>query len=173
MSDPGSIKTAIASATEYMTANPEKALSTDSAAVARLLDGLRFEVRDPSGRSVITDMVEGVGGEDSAPSPGWLLRAAVASCDATLIAMHAATRGIAISQLEVTVDSTSNDLGILGIDPSVPKGPLDMRARVRIASPDADESTLRALVQNAVDHCPVCDAVKRDVPMTLDIEVGT
>ena len=172
MSDPASIKTAIDSAVEYLTANPADARSTDSLATARLLDGLRFEVTDPHGRSVTTDMVEGVGGEDSAPSPGWLLRAAVASCDATLIAMHAAREGITLSRLEVDVDSESNDLGILGIDPSVPKGPLQMRARVRVASPEADDARLRALVENAVDHCPVCDAVKRDVPVSLEIEVG-
>jgi len=172
MSDPASIKTAIVNAVEYLTANPADARSTDSLATARLLDGLRFEVTDPQGRSVTTDMVKGVGGEDSAPSPGWLLRAAVASCDATLIAMHAAREGITLSRLEVDVDSESNDLGILGIDPSVPKGPLAMRARVRVASPEADDARLRALVENAVDHCPVCDAVKRDVPVSLEIEVG-
>ncbi|HEX9711891.1 MAG TPA: OsmC family protein, partial [Actinomycetota bacterium] len=143
MSDPASIKTAIDSAVEYLTANPADARSTDSLATARLLDGLRFKVTDPQGRSVTTDMVEGVGGEDSAPSPGWLLRAAVASCDATLIAMHAAREGITLSRLEVDVDSESNDLGILGIDPSVPKGPLQMRARVRVASPEADDARLR------------------------------
>lgn len=173
MADQASIKAAIENAVGYLSSNPADALATDSLATSTLLDGLRFEVRDPEGRTLTTDMVTGVGGEDSAPSPGWFLRAALASCDATLIAMHAAREGITLTQLEVDVDSESNDLGILGIDPSVPKGPLSMRARVRIASPDADEARLRAVVENAVDHCPVTDAIRRPVPMTLEIDVQT
>jgi uncharacterized OsmC-like protein len=172
MTQPEAIKAAIESATGYLSQNPDEAISTDSLATATLVDGLRFEVTDPDGRTVMTDMVTGVGGQDTAPSPGWLMRAAVASCDATLIAMHAAKEGIRLTRLEVSVDSTSNDLGILGIDPAVPSGPSDMRARVVIASPDADEARLRALVADAVDHCPVCDAVKRPVPITLEIEVS-
>ena len=44
---------------------------------------------------------------------GWLLRAATASCLATLIAMEAALDGVELSSLEVTVDSQSDDLGIV------------------------------------------------------------
>lgn len=172
MSDQASIKASIERAVEHYASNPDDAAGTDSLATARLLDGLRFEVRDPDGRTITTDMVTGIGGENSAPSPGWLLRAAVASCDATLIAMHAARSGIALTQLEVDVDSESNDLGILGIDPGVPKGPIAMRTRVRVASPDADAATLRSLVENAIDHCPVCDAVKRAVPVSVEIDIG-
>lgn len=171
MGDQASIKEAIDGAVAFLSENPEKAASTDSMATAILLDGLRFMVRDPDGRSVTTDMVKSVGGDDSAPSPGWLFRAAVASCDATLIAMHAAREGIALTRLEVDVDSESNDLGILGIDPKVPKGPLSMRARVRISSPDTDDDRLRAMVENAIDHCPVCDAVKQPVPMKIEVEI--
>lgn len=171
MSDPQTIKNAIESATSFLTENPEKALATDSLATARHVGGLKFEVTDPDGRSLMTDMVKGVGGEDSAPSPGWLLRAAVASCDATLIAMHAATAGIRLTELVVEVDSTSNDLGILGIDPEVPSGPLDMTARVKVSSPDMEAGELEALVRNAIDHCPVCDAMKSPVDMRVEVTV--
>lgn len=52
-------------------------------------------------------MATSVGGTGSAPSPGWLLRAAVASCVTTLIAMRAATLDVALDSLAVTVDSES------------------------------------------------------------------
>lgn len=171
MSDQEHIKTAIEAATAFLTANPKEAVATDSVAIARHSDGLKFEVSDPDGRSVLTDMVTGVGGEDSAPSPGWLLRAAVASCDATLIAMHAATAGVRLTELVVEVDSTSNDLGILGIDPEVPSGPLDMTTRVRVASPDMAAVDLEALVRKAIEHCPVFDAVKNPVEMRVEVAV--
>lgn len=171
MADQDAIREAIAGATAYLGENPGDAVATDSLATATLLDGLRVEVGDPDGRSIVTDMVTSVGGEDSGPSPGWLLRAALASCDATLIAMHAASAGIELSELRVEVDSTSNDLGILGIDESVRPGPLDMSARVHIAG-DADEETLRALVEQAVLRCPVTDAIANPVELTLDVTVG-
>ena len=33
-------------------------------------------------------------------------------------------------EIEVTVDSESDDYGILGLDPAVPAGPLSMRVQV-------------------------------------------
>lgn len=171
MGTPDGIRVALTKAIEHLSAHREEARYTDGAAIATLVDGLRCEAKDPDGRAVYSDMPASVGGEDSAPSPGWLLRAAVASCDATLIAMHAAAAGITLSQLQVTIDSTSDDLGILGIDPSVPAGPLTMRARVRIGSPDASFEQLRALVAEAIQHCPVSDAVARPVPVSLEVQV--
>lgn len=167
-----SIADAIQKATEYLTANPGEARYTDSAAVASLTDGLKVKVVAPDDRAIETDMPAGVGGGDSAPSPGWLFRAALASCDTTLIAMRAATLGIELTAVEVTIDSESDDQGILGIDESVPAGPLSVRTRVKVAAKDADERTLRELVEWAVAHCPVCDATKRAVPMSLEIEAS-
>jgi uncharacterized OsmC-like protein len=56
-------------------------------------------------------MVPSVGGTATAPSPGWLLRPAEASCVVTLIAMRAAMSRIALDTLEVTGDSESDDRG--------------------------------------------------------------
>ncbi len=77
-------------------------------------------------------MVTSVGDEGSAPSPGWLLRAAAASCVGTLVALRAATLDAAVESLEVTVDSESDDRGILGIDPAVPAVPLSLRVAVLV-----------------------------------------
>ena len=172
MANGETIGPAIAGAIEYLTEHPEEATYTDSEAVASLENGLRVTVRDPSGRVVETDMSKGVGGEDSAPSAGWLLRAALAACDTTLIAMRAAMLGVELTSAQVMIDSESNDYGILGIDDSVPAGPLSVRTRVRVSARDTDPQTLRDLVEWAIDHCPVCDAVKRAVPMTVDIDIG-
>jgi uncharacterized OsmC-like protein len=166
------IRDAIEAATEYLTQHPGEARYTDSAAVATLADGLRVTVSDPDGREIVTDMPKGVGGTASAASPGWLFRAALASCDATLIGMRAEMLGVVLTEVEVTIDSESNDHGILGIDESVPAGPLSVRTRVRVRAENADEATLTELVEWAVGHCPVCDATKRAVPMTLEIDAG-
>ncbi|HEY7942269.1 MAG TPA: hypothetical protein VID25_10005, partial [Candidatus Limnocylindrales bacterium] len=93
----GEIGTAIQGAIGYLTQHPDEAAYTDTAATARLKAGLRVVTTGPGSESVATDMVAAVGGGGTAPSPGWLLRAAAASCVATLIAMRAAMLGLTLT----------------------------------------------------------------------------
>jgi hypothetical protein len=81
--------------------------------------------------------------------------------------------GVELAEVEVTIDSESNDFGILGIDESVPAGPLSVRSSVRVRAENVDTSAVRELVEWAVGHCPVCDATKRAVPMTLEINAAS
>ena len=100
------IKQAIDAAVDYLTKNPNEAKYTDSPATARLTerDGLKVDVDGPNGASISTDMPTSVGGTNTTASPGWYLRAAEASCVATLIAMRAAQLGVVLESVEVTVD---------------------------------------------------------------------
>ena len=163
------IGNALRAASTYLTEHPDEARSTDSVAVATLADGLVVRVTGPSGEAITTDMVRSVGGTASAPSPGWFLRAAEASCVATLIAMRAAMLGITLSGVEVTVDSESDDRGLLGLDDGVPAGPLSGRVAVRITASGVDPATLEEIAHWGVEHCPVCDALERSVPITTEV----
>ncbi|MGH8957980.1 MAG: OsmC family protein, partial [Acidimicrobiia bacterium] len=165
------IRHSIESAIAYLDEHPEKSHYTDSPATA-VIEGLKARVTGPGGTSVISDMPEGVGGRGSAPSPGWLLRAAIASCDATVIAMRAAQERIDLSSLEVTVDSESDDRGILGMDDSVPAGPLRTSIRVKIAAEGVSAEKLREIVEWADHHSPVSDALQRAIPKTVEVEVN-
>jgi uncharacterized OsmC-like protein len=165
------IKGALTGAVEYLSANPAEARYRDGSAVATLRGGLVVDVVGRGGEAVTTDMVAAVGGTGSAPSPGWLLRAAAASCVATLIAMRAAMLDIELKALEVTVDSESDDRGILDIDPSVPAGPLSLRVAASVRAAGADTERLREVVAWGISHCPVTDAVERAVPVEVSIEV--
>jgi uncharacterized OsmC-like protein len=163
------IRSSIEAAVQYLSEHPDQARYTDSPATAQLEEGLRFRVAGSADEEVLTDMPSAVGGEGSAPSPGWLFRAAVASCAGSLIAMEAARAGAQLSRLDVDVDSESDDRGILGMDPSIPAGPLSMGIRVRIAAEGADRSALEEIVRRGVDRCPVADAVRRAVATTVEI----
>jgi uncharacterized OsmC-like protein len=163
------IRDALAQANGYLTAHPGEARYTDSPATAVLESGLAVTVQGPHGMSVHTDMPKSVGGEDGSPSPGWLLRAAQASCLATLIAMRAAQQGIELDRIEVVVDSESDDRGILGLDDSVPAGPLSSRAQVRTGRNTAAPAQIEAIIRWAEVHCPVQDAVRRAIPCTVDV----
>ena len=167
-----SIGDAIQQASEYLTDHPEEARYTDSVAVAKLDGGLNVVVSASDGRTISTDMPASVGGTDTGPSPGWLFRAALAACDTTLIAMRAAMLGVELDDVEVTIDSVSNDLGMLGLNESVPAGPLSVRTKVRVKATNTHVEAIRELVDWAVAHCPVCDATKRAVPMTVEIDSG-
>jgi uncharacterized OsmC-like protein len=164
----GDIKGSMDAAVAYLSEHSDEARYTDSEAVATLEKGLRVRVEGPGGESLMTDMPESVGGGNAGPSPGWLFRAALASCEATLIAMQAARDGVSLEGLTVSVDSESDDRGILGMDPNVTAGPLSMRVRVAISATSGD---VESLVRHAVEHCPVHDAVARPVPIQVEIGV--
>lgn len=163
-----SIRTAIETACAHLAEHPEAAVSTDAAATAVREDGLRFRVDGPKG-AVTTDMAGSVGGGASAPTPAWLMRAALASCDATLIAMEAARDGVELTDLKVTVDSESDFRGVLGVDDSVHAGPRAVRVCIEVGAANATDAQLRAIVQRAEARSPVRDAVVRAVSMTTEI----
>src|SRR5438094_10535454 len=117
------IRDALRDAITYLSQNPKEARYTDSKATAVLDAGLGVTVAGPGGALVRTDMPESVGGAGSAPSPGWLLRAAQARCLATLIAMRAAQEGLKPGRIEGIVDSESDDRALLWMDDSVRAGP--------------------------------------------------
>ena len=166
------IATAVAGARAYLTEHPEEARYRDSAATAVVEGGLRVRVDGPDGASFTTDMVSAVGGGGSAPSPAWFFRAGYASCVATLISLAAAVEGVELTDLEVTVDSESDDRGILGVDESVPAGPLSLRIAVRVGSATADEDRVRSIIEWGRSHCPVDDLARRAVPVETTIEIG-
>jgi uncharacterized OsmC-like protein len=170
MSD-GDIAAAVTSAKAWVAANRAEARYRDGAATATVEDGLRMRVVAPDGTAIITDMSTGIGGAGTAPSPGWLMRAADASCIATLITMRAAELGVRLDGLEVVVDSESDDAGILGVDEAVPAGPLSMRVVVRVAGSSAPAYEVDAIVRWGIDHCPVCDAIKRPVPLEVQVDI--
>jgi len=165
------IRDSIENARRYLSDHPDECRYTDRSAIAVVEEGLRCRVDAPDGAMVVTDMPGAVGGGGSAPAPGWLSRAAQASCDATVIAMRAAELGIRLRTLEVTVDSESDDRGLLGMDDSVPAGPLGARVRVRIAAEGVEPERLHELVEWADHHPPVSDAVRRAVPTSVEVEV--
>ena len=166
------IQQAMEGVARFFTAHPEKALSTDKAAVATIEHALCCKAEGLDGAVLVTDMPKGIGGGGTAPTPGWFLRAALATCDATVIAMRAAQLGIVLSKLEVTVDSVSDDRGILGLGDGIPAGPQSMRIHVLIAADGVDPELLHRIVEWAESHSPVGDAVRRAVPSHREIKIA-
>jgi uncharacterized OsmC-like protein len=164
-----SIADAVARASAYLTEHPDEARYRDSNAHAHLASGLLVEVTGPNGERLTTDMPVGIGGTATAPSPGWFLRAATASCVASLVALRAAATGVTVRSVDVEVDSESDDRGILGLDPAIPAGALSTKVVVSIDAPGLDRHDVEALAEWAVEHCPVSDTITRAVPLSLEV----
>jgi uncharacterized OsmC-like protein len=164
-----SIRAAIVGASAYLTEHPDEARYTDTLATARVEDGLRVRVEGPNGEVLETDMPAGVGGAASAAGPGWYLRASIAACVASLATMRAAQLELTGFTCAVEVDSESDDRGILGLDASVPGGPLSMRIRLQLHADGLGLDQLEEVAVWAVEHCPASDAVRRAVPVHIEV----
>lgn len=168
---PADIRESIQAVVAYLAEHPDEAHYIDKPAIAVIEEGLRCRATGPDDATLVSDMPTAIGGGGAAPSPGWLLRAALANCDATVIAMRAAQEGVTLTTLEVTVDSESDDRGLLGMDNSIPAGPLSVRTSVRIGADGVAPDRLREIVEWAEAHSPVADAIGRAVPKKVEIEV--
>lgn len=166
------IQQSLEGAVKYLLEHPDECRYTDTAATAVVKEGLRCRAEGPNGATLTSDMPKAIGGGGSAPSPGWFLRAALANCDATVIAMRAAQLGVALTTLEVTVDSESDDRGLLGMDDTISAGALSMRTRVRIGAKSVTPERLREIVEWAEAHSPVGDVVRRAVLSTTEVEIA-
>lgn len=166
------VRDAIEGLGAVISAQPEKARAKNAPATARIVEGLQCRISGPHGESLTTDMPPAMGGNASGPNPGWLLRSALASCTATVIAMRAATLGVALSTIEVTVESESDSRGILGLDESVSAGLGSVRTRVKIEAPESTPEQLREIVTWADAHSPVGCTLRQSPAYSLEIDVG-
>ena len=164
------VRAAIEQISAAISADASKAQAKRVPATARLTEGLQCEVTGPSGQRMVTDMPPALGGDGSAPHPGWVLRCAWASCTATVIAMRAARLGVALETLEVTVDGDSDMRGILGLDENIGAGQQAVRTTVKIRG-GADPRTLREIAAWGEAHSPVACTVRNPPASSLEIEV--
>jgi uncharacterized OsmC-like protein len=121
---------------------------------ARLRDGLSCEIVEGPWR-LTADMPAKVGGDETAPTPGVLGRAALASCLVIGIATWSARLGIPIDDLEVAVHADFDARGELGAD-DVRAGYSAVRYEIAIASP-APRERLVELLDLAERHSPYLD----------------
>lgn len=170
--DANPIKHSVEALQAFYAANPDRAVSADKVATATIESGLRAVATGPKGESLVTDMPAGIGGRNTAPTPGWYLRAALANCDATMIALRAAQLGISLSMLEVTVGSESDNRGLISDGADIPPGPLRFDITVRIGAEGVADDVLHDIVRWAESHSPVGDALRRCVPVTLTVMPG-
>lgn len=156
---------------DHLDNNPDAGRGPDTPATAIPESGIRMRVDGPNDWTVATDHAEEIGGGRTAPNPGWYWRAALASCDATVLTMRAAQVGIDLTTLEVTVESESDARGSLGIDDTVTVGPARVQLHFRLSASNAGPDRLRELVEWTEAHSPVGHAIGEPTSMEVEVTV--
>jgi len=155
---------------------PDMGLHDDAPATASWRGSTRIVTSHANGIAVTTDMPGELGGTGDQVTPGWLMRAGLAACTATRIAMGAAAAGIELTRLELRASSRSDTRGMLGMTQAdgtrISAGPQDVQLHVTIAAHGVPAERLRALVEESHRCSPVPCALQEETPVGLHIEVA-
>jgi uncharacterized OsmC-like protein len=107
-------------------------------------------------------------GTDHAPTPVEFLLHAVAACLTAGLANIAAARGITLHEVTSTVEGDIDVRGILGLSDEVRNGYSAIRVHFDVKG-DADDETLRALVEQSRRRSAVYDVLTNGVPVDVDV----
>ena len=149
---------------------PAAARKSNPPASATWQDGLRCEVTGLHGERLVTDMTPAMGGDGTGPNPGWLLRASLASCTTTTIAVRAACLGIALTSLKVTVHSESDARGLIGMD-GISSALSGLRMSIEIGADNVPEHQLRDLAEIGEAQSPVNCTLRERPPLAIEVSL--
>jgi uncharacterized OsmC-like protein len=147
---------------------PETAMVSITAA-SRVVDPegwlSEIKVRD---HTLIGDLPLSFGGTDRGPKPTEFVLVGLATCHEVTYRVVAESLGIPLDGVSVTVTGVSDARGFMGLDDRVRPGFAEVRGTVTLDTPasQADVERLRQMVEK---HCPVLDALRVPVPVTMEV----
>ena len=106
------------------------------------------------------------------PTPVEYVLHAIAACLTAGIANIAAARGVRLTKVSSTVEGDIDLLGILGLsDGSVRNGYQQIKVTLHVEG-DADDATLRAIVEQSRRRSAVYDVLTQPTPVVIDVVTG-
>jgi len=108
-------------------------------------------------------------GQDKGANPVEHLLNALAACVTTSLVYHAAAKGIALEEVESSLEGDIDLQGFLGLDKNVRPGYQEIRMKFKIKS-DASDEVLQELVAFAPHLSPVFDSVTKGVSVKVTAE---
>lgn len=105
-------------------------------------------------------------GHNEGANPVEFLLHALAGCVTTTTVLHAAARGIEIESLSTRLVGGIDLQGLLGLA-DVPAGYEGIRIEMDIRARNATGAELDELLAFVQAHSPVCDTIRRPVPVSL------
>jgi uncharacterized OsmC-like protein len=127
------------------------------------------EIEHKSGLILEADEPDVLLGTDTGANPVEHLLHALASCVTTSMVYHAAARGIAVEEVESSLEGDLDLRGFLGLAPSVRKGYEKIRLKLRIKA-DLTDQELRDLASLGPNFSPVFDSITKGVPISVSSE---
>jgi uncharacterized OsmC-like protein len=107
-------------------------------------------------------------GQDNAPTPVEYLLHAIAACLTAGLGNIASARGVKLTSVRSTVEGNIDLLGILGLSDGVRNGYEQIKVTMHVEG-DADEDTLRALVEQSRRRSAVYDVLTNGTPVVVDV----
>ncbi len=148
---------------EIFTRRPSAGLVTAQATAGLTAEGAQTIVR-MGAHSLVADAPVAHGGDAAGPTPGDLIRGALAACLAMNYAMHAPRFDVKLYKVDVTVE-TEIDLGpSVGVPSEQQPGFSAVRHTATLTT-DAPEESVRELVAFAERFSPSLDDVRRGLPV--------
>ena len=145
---------------------------THSRSTASGFYGAMQEMRHKQDTVLDFDHPEVLVGADNAPTPVEYLLHALAACLTAGVANIAAARGIELTKVTSIVEGDVDLLGILGLsDGSVRNGYDQVRVSFYIEG-DADDETLRNIVEQSRRRSAVYDALTNPTPVVINVITG-
>ncbi len=152
---------------DRMTLRPDVTEST-CVTSGRIEDGLTCLVEQGRFATRI-DMSRGMGGDATAPSPGFFGRAAVVGCVAIGVKMFAARSGLTFDAVDVSVEMDFDDSAIFGLgDRSA--APLETRISVEVTT-SHHEDLVRDVVDRVLEMDPWFLALRDPQSVTTTLAV--
>jgi uncharacterized OsmC-like protein len=143
---------------------------------ADLSDPLHCAVRPDGapGTSFRSGAHPAVGGTGDVPCSGDLLLSALAACQEVTLRMVAASMGIELESLEVTVEGDWDPRGTLAMGKQFPVGLTGIRCHTKavIAGDERGERAAR-LLRSAERYCVVLSTLRNGVPVDSTFELGS
>jgi uncharacterized OsmC-like protein len=131
--------------------------------------GAMQEMEHAHETEVVSDHPAVLVGTDVGPTPIEYLLHGIAACLTSGVANIASARGVTLRSVSSTVEGDINLLGILGLsDGSVRNGYEQIKVTFHIDG-DADEETLRGLVEQSRKRSAVYDALTNPTPVVIDV----
>jgi uncharacterized OsmC-like protein len=133
--------------------------------------GAGQEMRHKNVTVVESDHPEVLVGADHAPTPVEYLLHAIAACLTSGIANIASARGVTLTKVSSTVEGDIDLLGILGLSDEVRNGYEQIKVTFHVEG-DADDATLREIVDQSRRRSAVYDAITNTSTFHLEVVSG-
>jgi uncharacterized OsmC-like protein len=121
------------------------------------------------GWTVRTDAHEEEGGTGEAPSPGVLLRGALAACCAMDVVIRAAVHGVPVDGVEVEIQADFDAQGAFGLA-DVSPGYTGLRYIVTVES-SAPEAEVMAVLDEIDQYGHLLNVVRRPLPVSREVRI--